>query len=209
MAQSSKGKRGKSGTSTVGTPPRKTARAKKPAVRRGTKKRPGRLLAHGCAFTSEIAEAIVGHLEGGDTRKIAAGRVGIGERTLQRWIARGRDNLEMVDASADDELGNPVEVDAYGAFLQRVISAESTKRSEILSKIDKQVADDWRAGAWLLERVDGREFGRGLKVEGIVRDEDGEEHSAADVLLDRLGEIIEREQSYMSRGGEAGDDDGG
>lgn len=183
-------KRGAKGRkrATTSKAPKRDARQRAPAKNRGTLKRPGRLLAHGCAFTSEIREAILGWIEAGRSRKNAAAMVGVGERTIQRWVERGRENLEAIDAEAEG-----VVLDDYGAFLQRLIQGEAYARGRLLDRIDKAGAKDWHADAWLLERLDHREYGRHHRIEGIVRDEDGDEVSAGDLLVEKILQIHRRE----------------
>lgn len=175
----------------------KKAASKAPAKRRPRKprKQAGRLLAHGCAFTTEIREAILGFAEGGLPRKYAAAKVGIGERTLQRWVERGRDNL----AEVDDSEGQ-IQVDEYGLFVMRLIQAEAYARGEILEQIRRAVPEDWKAGAWILERVDSAQFGQSHKVEAITRDEHGEEVSAGDMLIERLFDMKDKDEALSGDG---------
>lgn len=135
-------------------------------------------------------------------RKYAAAGVGVGERTLQRWVRRGRDNLEAIDAAIDAELEVLPELDEYGAFLIDLERAEARGRAELFGHVLRQAPTDWHAAAWALPRLDNVQFGNLQRLEGIVRDEDGEEHSAADLLMDKVADLVSR------RGGTAVGDGG-
>lgn len=182
MAGASKRKRAKSGKRTG-------ARGRKPADNR---------LPHGCALSSERREQILVSLRKGDTRGIAAGKVGVAERTFQRWMRKGRDNLDEVDR-ADEDGEEGVELDLYGDFVLAVVAAESEVRSSVLSGI--MGSEDWRAAAWYLERVANREFNRVQKIEEIATDENGDERSAGDLLLEKLTEIRTRESRFADGSG--------
>lgn len=184
----------------AGTSKRKRTKSRPRGHRR--KAGAGTMKAYGCALTSERETAIIGFLTGGDTRGIAAGKAGISERTFQRWMRKGRDNLDELDRAEDDPLAESVELDAYGRFVLRVVEAESGVRSTVLQGIRN--ADDWRAGAWYLERVANREFGRASKIEEVARDEHGEERSAVDLLMERLSSIGAREKAFAENTADAG-----
>ena len=88
-------------------------------------------------LTPEVQEKIVQALHLCNHRKHAAEFAGIEERTLRRWMARGK---------------NPNDHE-YTAFRAAVVEAEAKAKVMAMGCIAKASRDgDWRAAAWLLER---------------------------------------------------------
>jgi hypothetical protein len=159
---------------------------------------------HNCRFSRVTTVQIIALARSGLPRKYAAQAVGVGERTLQRWVGNGRENLAALDEA--DEAGLPAKPDRWGRFLLDLLQAEAAARGEELSVIREAAADgDWHAAAWILERVDNAQFGRPLKFEAVAHDENGQEIPAADMLLDRLREMSDRLASAAA--GEPGPDE--
>lgn len=147
-------------------------------------------LAHGSLFTSERRSKIVGAVRGGVFRFEAAEQAGVSERTLVRWMARGRESLEAFDREEVDEL------DDYANFVLDVLQAEAESNGEIVKEIRKaSKGGDWRAGAWLLERRNPRRFGSASRVKiGIEGgDENAGERDYGAEILDRIDAMLENE----------------
>lgn len=181
--------------------------SKAPASKRGTNSRPGRRIRHGCAFTNEVRASIIGKVRKGMPRKYAAEASGISDRTIQRWIAKGRDNLRELDEAqqAMDEgaTSESASLNSYGEFVLDVVEAEAEIRGEQITKILE--ADDWRASSWYLERTDNRNFGSYAKSEQVVTGEDGEQASAVDLLMEKLDLQAEREERAKAVAEDDGD----
>jgi transposase len=113
-------------------------------------------------LTPERADKIVELIGQGHYNRTAALAVGIGQRTVQRWLARGE--------AADDRLrsGQPIEADdeRYWHFWQRVQQAESAAVDAALAAIRQgwQRDNQWTAAAWYLERKYPGEWGRRQEV---------------------------------------------
>lgn len=179
-------------------PPRPKTSKKTPPKRRTKVHKRGDLLPHRFAFRAEIVEQIVALASTGLPRKYTAAQVGVGERTIQRWVGLGRDNLDEIDAAwaeGVDEDDLP-ELNEYGIFVQRLVAAEAKARGDKALVIAED--PDWRAKAWFLERVDHRTWGDLTKVAEVTHDENGDEVSAADALLDKIAEIEENERRFAA-----------
>jgi len=88
-------------------------------------------------LTLELQEKIVQALHLCNHRKHAAEFAGIEERTLRRWMARGK---------------NPNDHE-YTAFRAAIVEAEAKAKVMAMGCIAKASRDgDWKAAAWLLER---------------------------------------------------------
>lgn len=88
--------------------------------------------------TPEQRERLLIAAERGATNRDAAAILGISETTLYNWIAS----------------------ENYGDFGEAYTRAKATGRFRIVNLIADQVAEDWRAGAWLLERMDPAHWGK-------------------------------------------------
>lgn len=179
-------------------PAAKTGRANKVAKPRRSRK--PRVLADGCLFSAEVAAQIVGFAESGLPRKYCAAKMGIGERTLQRWVAKGRDNLEQVEDSQGE-----TPIDDYGRFMMNLVQAEAYARGDLWETIKKAAGTkvkpkDWHAAAWILARLDHREFGQHHRLEAAVTDGQGHEVDAADIILEKLLEVKAKRERLIARG---------
>jgi len=90
-----------------------------------------------CALTPEVKERVVQAIIAGCSRADAARYAGVTDRTLQRWVERGRAGKEA----------------PFAGFVSAVLDAEA--RASVLANgcIAKAIRDgDWKAAAWFLER---------------------------------------------------------
>jgi hypothetical protein len=115
-------------------------------------------------LTPERADKIVALISQGHYNRTAALATGIGQRTIQRWLARGE--------AADERLGagQPIEPDdeRYWHFWHRVQLAEAEAVSDALGAIRGAYHADprhWTAAAWYLERKYPGEWGRRTEVQ--------------------------------------------
>ena len=91
------------------------------------------------AMTEQVVSDIVNALAAGAAVKAAAGAAGISERTYYLWRERGEQE------GADE---------AFLQFLQRTTRAREQGKVALTASIRKAAAEDWRAAAWLLERLE-------------------------------------------------------
>jgi len=113
-----------------------------------------------------ILEKVLTVIAVGAGRKAAAQQAGISEETLRAYERMGRDAwgrreaalLEGVDPELDprDRL--------FADFFERLQKAESKTKVYLLGVLQKASGGDWRAGAWLLERLYPGDYGPRVDV---------------------------------------------
>ena len=114
--------------------------------------------------TEENAKTILDAIEVGDTRRRACALVGMSEDTLKRW--------EKTDAD----------------FAVRLMVAEARRdRSLVVDIRTAARKGDWRAAAWLLERVAKEDYGTNKTDVNIVI----EVREKAERLAEQLGVPVE------------------
>ena len=91
--------------------------------------------------TPENAAEIIQIIEGGGTKRLACAVVGMSEDTLALW------------AKADSELSD------------RLREAEGRRDRSLVALIQSAAPDDWKAAAWLLERVNRADYGTKVSTE--------------------------------------------
>lgn len=168
-------------------------------------------------FTKEREAVILDALRKGLFRYNAAAIAGVSERTMKRWVARGRDNLSEIEAWEDaaesaetdetdgEDLGECPEINKFGRFVIAVSIAEAAAEAESLLTIQNAGIKDWRAAAWYLERKYNKRYGSGalrtdLPTEDDFVDDDMSEIEAQ--FLERITTIetrIERVGNGSSR----------
>lgn len=131
-------------------------------------------------LTPEISTTITTRIKDGMPIKVAAARSGIGVRTAMDWLARGR----LKDAE-----------EPYASFATAVEEARAIFMEEQVARVRNGTTssgeDDWRAGAWLLERQFPDEFKEKKTVEHT-----GDEGGA--IKLD-LGRVSTEDLRAMKR----------
>jgi transposase len=108
------------------------------------------------ALTDEVRDEIGRRLASGCSLEVAAEAVGVSRRTIQAWLAAGR------DAEAREAEGK--RLTARQADCLALLKAEQTARAELrvkaLASIQKAALQgNYQAAAWLLERLFPDEFG--------------------------------------------------
>lgn len=81
-------------------------------------------------------------IRGGASRESAAGKIGVHPDTLRGWIRRGKGGEEP-----------------YALFRAQVLEAEATRDAKREITIDKAAAEDWRAAAYALDRIQNTALG--------------------------------------------------
>src|SRR5690606_12532178 len=143
----------------------------------------------GSVFTEQARIEIKAHLQNGLPRYYACAQAGIAERTLRKWMRKGEENLEEIDV-AIAEGRDPPELSPWGEFARDVLRIEAEARSMDVQFIRN--ADDWRARAWYLERMDHRRWNAPNKHQMMAEGEDGEPVDAGSLLLEQLNIMAER-----------------
>lgn len=113
-------------------------------------------------LTDETFDACLEAARAGLSLKRTAQYVGVGERTIKDWLARGRSAIE-----ASEETGAPIleEEVRFASFAKDWEQAQSSAVARNLTLIQQAATADWRAAAWYLERSHPDEFGRSNRVE--------------------------------------------
>jgi hypothetical protein len=105
----------------------------------------GRIINH-----DVVRPLILTALREGNTRRAASNAAGVSEDTLAYWMKHD------------------------SAFADEVRKAEAIAEKVAMSQIAKATMTHWQAAAWWLERRRPKDFGRTLKIEQTVEDEDVE-----------------------------------
>lgn len=176
----------------------KRKRAKKPAKKVRKKQRPkapglptgkgngGRTL-----WTAPRRKTIIEGVRKGHYRKTVALTVSVDERTIKRWVADGRQNLDQVHEGK-------VKINTYGQWVLDLDAAEAEAEIEALD-IVINVARDSKADArvrvqaaqWYLERKHPKRYGiQRLEISGP--DGGPLKIDARSALLDRLNAMAKR-----------------
>lgn len=120
-------------------------------------------------LTDAVHERIVNYLRSGAPYSHAAAAVGISERTLYAWLARGeRYELALESAlepPATDEPFYRLRADMLAARAAARVAAAVTITRAIGGERDPETGawvtfPDWKAAAWYLERSAPEEYGR-------------------------------------------------
>jgi hypothetical protein len=106
-------------------------------------------------LNDQITTAILNNLTSGVGIEKAAVYAGIGARTVLEWLQRGL---------ADQEAGNDTE---FSRLSQGVTHARAQVQIQLAAQIRAQAPEDWRAAAWMLERLAPSEFGQHQVVEHV------------------------------------------
>lgn len=101
-------------------------------------------------LTMGVIEEICAGIEEGATLYECCRRVKIHPRTFQKWRKKGDQNL------ADKK----AEINEYGILVEAMKMASGAFASNEIRKIKEHGFEDWRASAWLLERILPEEFGQ-------------------------------------------------
>lgn len=169
-------------------------------------------------LTPAIHEDIVTMISGGMNFKDAAAANGIGERTFHEWRQRGehavieherREAMSVAALRAEcrglklpatgnkqtilDRLG--AQEDPFAQFAQAIKKAEAARKFVWLGEIG--TAEDWKAKAWLLERLYPHEFSRRTIAQLVGKDDGPVEF--ADLTEDVKTKMAEKIQAIADR----------
>lgn len=99
-------------------------------------------------FTEQITGDVLRAYEEGATDTLAAYCAGISPQTLLNWLEEGEKDISD---GIESELGK---------FYQRAVKAKWGLAGDLLGNIIAAAEDDWRASAWLAERLHPAEYGK-------------------------------------------------
>lgn len=169
-------------------------------------------------FVPTTIEAIVTMVAGGMSYKDAARANGVSESLFHEWQSRGRAAVQEAElrtkkiraalvaecktrglafgGSKQEILARLENADhPFVDFVERLEKAEAERKFVWLGKIES--AEDWKAKAWLLERLYPNEFSRQVRLAGHDGGAIEIENLPADVraaMREKLDEIAERKR---------------
>lgn len=106
-------------------------------------------------LTPELQDEFCKLLEAHYSKKAACAALHISQTTFYEWIRKGEAK----------------ELRKYTQFLERVNASLAHSQMTLIDKIAKDA--DWRAAAWLLERLHPKEFGRRQVLAHTTPDDEG------------------------------------
>jgi hypothetical protein len=107
-----------------------------------------------------IIETVLEILEVGAGRTVAAAQAGISDETIRNYEKRGLRAWKKRE-SGEELTGREL---FFADFYQRLRKAETKAKADYLRKIAKHGNRDWKALAWLLERLFPKDFGKHVDV---------------------------------------------
>lgn len=156
------------------------------------KTRPVDRLGHptGHVFSLELVALICEHLRAGLFRANACTIVGVNDRTLKAWLARGRADLEL--------MADGGEYTDHARALMMVEAAEGEVEAGMIGVVTdiaqngKTDADRLKAVTWYLERKEATRYNRNsLRVSVGVSGDQVSDADVVDVVLDRIAAIVD------------------
>lgn len=105
-------------------------------------------------LTSEMETRLLSLLRAGVPREVACAGVGIADRTLRIWLTKARAGEK-----------------SFQEFADKVEAAQAEAQSTMLVQIRKAGAKDWKAIAWMLERVFSGRYGYKSQVKVSLENE--------------------------------------
>lgn len=139
--------------------------------------------------TPELTREICQVLRAGNYVKVACEYVGIDESTYYKWINRGREELERVEADGRRSVRDSEQ--PFVKFFQSATRARASAEVESVARIRDAAKDDWRADAWFLEHSFPDRWGKRTQHVDITTD----------------GEQLQRPVIYLPDNGRVDDDE--
>lgn len=103
--------------------------------------------------TPELAAQLVKHIGKGSTRNGAARLEGVPVSRFRKWFQVGNDQIQ-----AAYDAGDPYVAFEHEAFLVCAVEQAEAAKAQQLGRRIAVGGDDWRAKAWLLERLERDDF---------------------------------------------------
>ena len=146
-----------------------------------------------------VRRVILRALRDGAKHYHAAELAGVDERTLKRWLAAGRANIEAVDLHDAGE-GPEAELDDFGEFYLAVAEVRGRADQPAVRCIVRAIErGDVKAAQWWLERRRPAEYGQLVRSGRATVDELGDLHddeqSDGEAILEALAVVVARTQT--------------
>ncbi len=103
-------------------------------------------------LTKPLLKRICRILAEGNSIETSSAASGVSGRTFHNWMERGERDGKGI----------------YFQFFQGVTRARAEAKISLTSKIVKAAPRDWKAAAWLLERMFPQEYGRSTREDGVA-----------------------------------------
>jgi hypothetical protein len=116
---------------------------------------------------AEVRPALLAVLRVGAGKETACAQAGVSESSLRSWIETGR--LAWQRRDGGNELDERESF--FADFYDEVRKAETHTRNYVLGLIQKAADGDWKAGAWLAEKLYPKDYGYGIRVDFKVDEE--------------------------------------
>ena len=114
-----------------------------------------------------ILGKIIAIVSVGAGKDVAAAQAGVSSEALYQYVDLGRSAHERIAETPDEPWSERERV--FGEFYSRFQKAETHQKAYMLGIITKASAGDWRAGAWILEKLYPSEYGSRVKIEADVQ----------------------------------------
>lgn len=137
------------------------------------------------AFSAERVDRLVALLQAGNTPTAATRAAGLSRRTYDSWMRLG---------AAGEE--------PYASFRARVETAHSEGEARQVTQIASASKDDWRAGAWLLDRRfggDDDDSSEPLDVTAVATAAEAAARAEAEATLEAIGEVVSLSAGAVAR----------
>ncbi len=107
----------------------------------------------------ELVGKLIAALKVGAGKKAAARACGIAEKTIHTYEGIGRAALEKPEEDRTEREA------LMADFVRQLDAAQEDLRIHLLTELKRQAKGDWRAGAWLLEKVFPKEYGKRVELD--------------------------------------------
>lgn len=151
------------------------------------------------------AGRMIAHIRNGLWRYNAAALIGVSDRTVEGWVAKG--NKELLEAEAAlERTGVKPKPKRYAQFVTELLAAEAEVEGNLVSGMyrDAMYSTDGptrvAARRWLLERRNNLRYGSGSQRTDIRRPGDGNDDvvdDAAPFVIDSLRKFVAQEKAKI------------
>lgn len=140
-------------------------------------------------LTDELIEKVAAVVQRGNFRKTAFAQLGIPKKTWVHWMRVGK------AVRADQPTPNG-ESEAHGELcaelVRRLEMVEAQVEDDLLVDIQEKAKQDWRAGAWYLERRHNKKYSRNPHAHWDDEEAVEVKIDAKEMLREKLERLLER-----------------
>ncbi len=101
----------------------------------------------------KVLDRILTVLRVGGSKALAAAQAGVSHETLRQYEMRGEKALAIAPEARTSE------EELFAGFYGDLLVAQGDMESSILDTLKRAMKDDWRAGAWLAEKLFPKRYG--------------------------------------------------